>query len=727
MVVGLCPSTRRPPERRLEPFGASAFALIELIRNRLGSVYVTNLVKVPKDPGQKVLLAEVREWFPTLERELELVQPRKVLVFGADVARALCPGFVDLREDHGTVFKRETYYVIPTYHPAAVIRDPRLRPVFRRDLERFYNLDPDQVNAADYEILEPAELLERVAQIQQGTTVFLDLETTGLDELRDMITQLGLGYDDSIWIVQNPDTETLNSLGNVLLEKDVTLVGHNLAFDLKFLTRRWLSLRLQDTMLLAHLSGEESLSLKSLVSSLTDLPGSRFGGGYEDPTYLAEDVRGTREIYRIFDARVGDVFARTLVHRILRHLVVAYRYGVYVDHSVLNEVITDYEARIQKQTELLNQMVDHDQPINWFSNVQVSRLLSARGLPLDQTPTGAPSVSESSLLPLAEKEPLVHELLVLRGLKKISEFARSYIELSQQSGDGLLHPRMMLTGTATGRLSCRDPNLQQVPRVGPLKRAFRPRNPDGLIALVDLKQAELRIAALISGDTKLAEMLISGDPHRQIASILFEKPADEVSERERKSAKAIVFGLLYGGSTGGLSERTGFSESHVVEVLRIFSREFSQLSKWISRQKQPSPVITTLFGRKRDLSPLINVGDYSSAFRRAINTPIQSLASDVMLAVLATALDGIKRHDPVHFLFGVHDSAIFELDSEIGIELLESRLSEGFRSLDETPISSCSLWPRLKILGDLKVGKSWAAVEETNEAYDPIVEKELGK
>lgn len=730
MIVGLAPSTKRPLNRRFLPFGASSWNLINALFHRYpGQVYVTNLIKTPQPPGQKSF-PEIYTHINYLREEMELVCPERVLCFGDVVASVLIPGFTNLREDHGTFFRTTlshlTAYFIATYHPAAVARQPILKPIMVRDLQRFFDLaDPDQARAS---VIFSVDELD----FPEGAEVILDLETTGVED-SDIITLAGFAHAGNNFIRSfdgAPEADRRSffvEFGRLAKAKKWTLIGHNMAFDywmmIKETKGRFPRIPIRDTMLMAHVAGEEILSLKHLTSLRTDLPGSRSGGSYQDLTYLAEDLRSTYELDRYY-LRIRQKFITPVVHRLVPTVAFMRFNGTHVDRAMLSQQLVQATADKERLETSLAEVLGRR--INWNSPVQVAQALLDLDIPLyERTATGALSVKESVLLSLSGF-PVVQQLLEYRAASKlVSGFLLPYLKISEE--DSLLHPRLLLQGTRTGRLSCRNPNLQQVPRVGPIKLAFVSRWEGGQIALVDFSQAELRMAALLSEDMEFVNALNSADVHRYIASMLLGLPQDQVSQTQRKASKKITFGLLYGGSTRGLAERAGLDESQVAVVMDRFFNVFPKLGGWLKAQDTrlaSSLQIHTLFGRERDLTPEFTSGGRRNAYRKAVNTPIQSLANDCMLVVADQIVKSLRqRRLKSRPLFGVHDSFIMEAapgEAQAVFEVVQS----GFDALWNTPLASVKIFKQLPLLGDLKLGVSWANVEETNEAYQPLHEFE---
>lgn len=734
MIVGIAPSTKRPVDRRLEPFGSASWSVIQKITQvAQGDLYVTNLIKDPMDPGSKVTVRDVRKWTAALEEEIALVKPERVLALGKFPAVALCPNFAGLREDHGTFFfnERFNFYAVPTYHFAAAFRDRRLLPFVTNDLRRFFTL-PDPT-PAKYKLLDLNGSLnvlpwERYA----GRRIFLDVETTGVT-MQDHITMLGFAWEGHAtnYVVENPTSQWAKKFLHCIIQHKNTMVGHNLPFDVAMLMllldgKFPRTIPTEDTMLMAHAAGEEILSLKHLTSAKTNLPGSRSGGGYADPLYLAEDVRSTAAVYKVFEDRRGT-FAQRLLSTLIVPVARMRVRGVYIDHARLAEIEAETKVQRESITTQLMKLNGRKGEFNPQSSVQTAEFLRRSGVKLtEKTDAGAWSVKEKTLLalePLYPDNPAMKTLLAYRAAQKLlTGFIKSYNKFS--AADGLLHPTLKLFGARTGRLSCSDPNLQQVPREGPLKLIFVPRPGFEALCLCDLSQAELRVAALIADDDKMVDALLSEDVHRRIASIVFHKPEKDITPQQRKWSKRITFGIIYGGSSWGLSATSGLPEEEVAAIIKMIRREFTGLDRWLIRSRnlaKTAEFVETAYGRRRSLTGIREHEGVGGAYRKIVNTPVQSLASDLILVVLHVVDEEIARRKlKTRPLFTVHDSLALEVgngESEIIPEILD----KGFKTIAKTPIKNFRLFERLPIIGDMALGDSWAACESTNEGYGPRV------
>ena len=716
MLIGMCPSTKRPRDRKLEPFGASSHAMIDRIVSSAPPLYITNLVKDPQPPGTKLSPAMVAKWIDVLRNEIEIVKPQRILTMSEDVAKALIPNFKRLWDDHGTFFRLNgsDAWIIPTYHFSAMMRNPKIRPMLFRDLERFFSL-PDPV-PAQFSLYDRADDINFLKG-SKDPEIVLDLETGGL-EYNTPITQIGLEYDGEIAIIKDPTKDDLIKIGNGLASRRARLIGHNLHFDLKHLLyhtdMKWPRMEIDDTMLMAHQRGEAVLGLKSLTTLYTDRPGSRFGGGWEDPLYLAEDLLSTGELWLDWHADFDGVYAYRLACDLTTEYAAMHVRGAFIDRDKLQLIRADALEYLERTEAILNSY----EVINWNSPAQVGPVLVSHGVkPRSRTATGQLSVAEKELLPHAD-HPLVKALLDHRAAEKMLGFCDSYLELTSDDHP-YLHTTIKLASTATGRTSSAEPNLQQVPRTGPLKSIFVSRHEGGKIGVLDLEQAELRVAALLSNDPVMAAALNSEDFHMFVASKALQKDPSEVTPAQRKASKTVTFGLLYGGSISGIAKKADLPE-HMVETLfnMILHDQFKKLGKFIEKCHEDaleSGELRTFFGRRRDLSE----EDTGRTKRLSVNTPIQSVASDCMLTIIRGTANAIRdARLKSRILFSIHDSMLIDIYPGEQSKVAQC-CQRGFETLWQSPLATIPLFKTLPLNGTLVVGPSWASVESTNEGYAP--------
>ncbi|MEM4406912.1 MAG: DNA polymerase [Candidatus Methanomethylicaceae archaeon] len=700
MIVGLSPSTKRPESRKLLPFGSRFFPILEIFES-IGSVYTTNLTSIPHDPGEKISSKEIKKEGEYLAYEIELVDPKVIVTMSQESARYFC-SWINLHEDHGTYVVLENQRILlPTYHPRAVLQSSQLKSFFQQDLKRL-----EWLKSAQFRVKHPEYLLNAPISdlnLSNGSSVVLDIETRGL---YGEIELVGLRANGRNYLYT---PETLGVVREILKNYKLKIIGHNLSYDLAVLLKNQILIhpesQIFDTMIAAYLAGEQTLSLKSLaVQHSVEFPGSR---AFSDlRKYLSLDLEGTELLYSKYSKEVEP---KKLLWKVMMRWVIisarTYATGVYIQKERIPEVLSSLHQTLEQ--------IRQKWGINLNSSQQLSKKLLQLGIKLPKTEKGSYSTSEAVLSQI--ERPEAQEILQYRASTKLAQFLEQYL----QTEDSFLRPRLKPWGTQTGRFSCEDPNLQQVPREGLLKTLFTSRFENGRIFLVDLSQAELRVAALITGDQKMIQALCSSDVHRYIASVVFRKPQEEITSQERKWAKRVVFGVLYGGTPSGLSEKFGIPKRTVQEIYSQLMSSFPGLHRYITEiQENPPRHVITLTGRVRDLSELFPE-NLHAAIRRAINTPIQSLASDLMLTIGAEADATFARSKmKARVYFPIHDSIYMDLPKEEVKKAVEI-IGEVFLSLPKHKELSTLPFDQLPIIGEGAVGLSWASVESTNEHYDP--------
>lgn len=725
MVIAQYPGKIRPGKQRNWPVGEGTYRVLEQAAKPGQSVYVTNLLGSPTNRGTKEpLKREVQRYQLALLDEIAIVRPHRILAMGDTVARLLAPGFDGLKDGHGTFYWNSDFncWVVPTWPMVKAFGYPPNRRSTIRDIERFFTLgDPKY---SQFQLLPtPASL----PPIPHGALITFDIETTGLGWIESIIA-IGLSWDAITYILPHPSPSDLVFLGELLESARVTLLGHNTVFDLTHLVRitkgQWpTKLHYMDTMQLAYLSGEEQLGLKHLTVYYTDMPGNQSGGSFEDPQYLSEDVHSTTQLYNRFHPAT-QTFASHILARLIPVTSKMRVFGMWANQEELAAVNEHYVPSYDRILEQLKEEAD----INWNSKDQVVEVLLERGFELkEKTKTGKYSIKEDVLQRLIEyhdNDPLLVTLAEYVGLRQINNlFLKPYKEFLAE-GQGYFRPRLFLTGARTGRFSMKDPNLQQVPRVGPLKRIFTSRWEGGKFAMVDLSGAELRVAALLANDENMAEAILSGDPHRRMASRLYRQKPEDIDAYHRKRSKAITFGLMYGGSSYGLAQRLGISTEQVDDILRIFETEFPGLMSYLKYAKNflvPQGYVKSPFGKIRYLHDLVELGGPNNGYRKAANTPIQGTASECMGYILAVTWDRCEDRGlnsrPICL---VHDS--MEADIYPGEEHQFAEIvQEAFYQLGQvSPLQNYDLFNNpLPLVGELIIGNSWAEVESTNEFYAP--------
>lgn len=720
MIISDSPGLRRP-NIPYKPFsGKSGVLLRELLDNYdmcLEDFYITNLVKC-RPPGNRApSKTEIKSCAYLLEKEMRVVKPKYVLIFGANAYKAVI-GKGTITKNHGELIEKEGITYLATFSPGIIFREPKKEDLIRSDIERFLKLTQGELSQHKLNlrvIKNYDHFNECLQEIRESRAISFDLETTGLNpHLDDMhINCLGICTDKlnkkeeyiprTQWIL--PMSPTHSPFSEEDLKKILTLIRdtshgkkiitQNGKFDNKWL-RVLYDIRFSitfDTMLAAYVLNENRpLGLKYLARVYFDAPDydisasekqgktGHFNKMYE---YCGWDVYFTYLLYTQFKNDLNrDKALRKVFSKLLMPAFIAFEeiesHGVYIDTQKLGELDTLLHSQLKEQKEKLEKYAPG---VNWNSPKQVGKVLYEDwGLdPLDYTPTGNPSTSEGVLNRLKDKHPGVSVLLEYRATHKmISGFIEGW---NKHLHNGRMYPSYKLHGTVTGRLSCSDPNLQQVPRDTRI-RSLVCAPPGWTFLEFDYSQVELRIAALISNDPTMKAIFNDpdGDIHLKTASIVSGKHPDKVTKDERKKAKAVNFGFLYGMGAKKFLEyaRDKFGAELTLDEAKDFRNKFfdtyGSLPRWHERQKRlvnAQGFVRTLTGRKRRLPEVnsSNQGLHASAERQAINTPVQSFGSDLTVMSVIEVINTFSS-DEVKIVGTVHDAILFEVRNEVIEEVI---------------------------------------------------------
>ncbi|HEX4511026.1 MAG TPA: DNA polymerase I [Burkholderiaceae bacterium] len=372
--------------------------------------------------------------------------------------------------------------------------------------------------------------------------------------------------------------------------------------------------------------------------------------------------RGLRFIYEQIEMPASEVLARVE------------RHGVLIDSARL---AGQSRALAERMSTLEQEAYDiAGQPFNLGSPKQIGEILFGKlGLPVvKKTASGAPSTDEDVLEKLALDFPLPARILEHRGLAKLKGTYTDKLPLMINPATGRVHTHYAQAVAVTGRLSSNDPNLQNIPIRTPEGRRVREAfiaPPGHVIVSADYSQIELRIMAHISGDPGLTKAFTEGmDVHRATASEVFNLAAEEVSSEQRRYAKTINFGLIYGMGAFGLATSLGIEQKAARDYIDRYFARFAGVKRYMDDTKVSAAAlgyVETLFGRRIEL-PEIRGGSgprRSAAERQAINAPMQGTAADLiklaMLAVQKSLDDGRRR---TKMIMQVHDELVFEVPED---------------------------------------------------------------
>ncbi len=349
--------------------------------------------------------------------------------------------------------------------------------------------------------------------------------------------------------------------------------------------------------------------------------------------------------------------------------------GVLIDSQRLLQQSQDLATRIAELESEAHE--EAGEPFNLGSTKQLQHVLFEKmSLPIiKKTPKGAPSTSEDVLQELALEYPLPKKIMEYRGLTKLKNTYTDKLPKMINHRTGRVHTSYHQAVTATGRLSSTDPNLQNIPIRNEegrrVRQAFVPREGNKFVA-ADYSQIELRIMAHLSGDKGLLDAFAHGkDIHKATAAEVFGVPLDEVTTEQRRSAKAINFGLIYGMSAFGLSKQLNIPRNEAQKYMDLYFERYPGVLEYMDSTRESAKekgYVETVFGRRLYLPDIkaSNGARRKGAERAAINAPMQGTAADIIKMAMIKVDDWIRKNasDDVTMMMQVHDELVFEIKED---------------------------------------------------------------
>jgi DNA polymerase-1 len=384
------------------------------------------------------------------------------------------------------------------------------------------------------------------------------------------------------------------------------------------------------------------------------------------------------------------------------------RSGVTIDSTMLRQQSDELAKSMHKLEQKAYELAGHS--FNLGSPKQIGEIFFTElELPvIAKTPKGAPSTAESVLVELADQgHQLPAVILEHRGLSKLKSTYTDKLPEMVNPETGRVHTSYHQAVAATGRLSSTDPNLQNIPvrtEAGRrIRQAFIPKKGCKMLA-ADYSQIELRIMAHLSGDEGLLRAFSEGrDIHRATAAEVFDAPLDQVTSDQRRSAKAINFGLIYGMSAFGLARQLGIERNAAQAYVDLYFERYPGVQAFMERTKElahDQGYVETLFGRRLYL-PDINARNHqrrTAAERTAINAPMQGSAADIIKRAMLAVDDWIQtKAPPARLLMQVHDELVLEVE--------EAYVTEAKNIITDYMASAASL--AVPLLVDVGVGDNW--------------------
>ena len=566
-----------------------------------------------------------------------------------------------------------------------------------------------QIDRSRYEtLLTEADLNRWMEKLKQAKLFALDTETDNLDYMAANLVGISFALEngEAAYLPLQLDylgapktlekTTTLTLLKPILENPAIQKVGQNFKYDLTIFARNGIDVQgvAFDTMLESYVlnsTGRHNMDdlAKRYLGHQTISFEEIAGKGKNQLTfnqipleqaaeYAAEDADVTMKLQQVLWEKLSkeptlEKLFKEMELPLLGVLSRMERRGVLIDSDALflqSNEIANRLSELEEQAYVLA-----GQPFNLASTKQLQEILFDKlGLPVIQkTPKGAPSTNEEVLEELAFSHELPKVLVEHRGLSKLKSTYTDKLPQMVNPQTGRVHTSYHQAVTATGRLSSSDPNLQNIPIRNEegrrIRQAFIAREGFTVVA-ADYSQIELRIMAHLSQDQGLINAFTQGkDIHRSTAAEIFGVALDEVTSEQRRNAKAINFGLIYGMSAFGLSRQLGIGRADAQSYMDLYFKRYPGVQTFmhdIREKAKAQGYVETLFGRRLYL-PDINSSNgmrRKAAERVAINAPMQGTAADIIKRAMIQ-LDQTLQNDPdIAMIMQVHDELVFEVRSE---------------------------------------------------------------
>ncbi len=598
--------------------------------------------------------------------------------------------------------------------------------------------------ARDYEIiLEQAAFDTWLRDLEQADLIAFDTETSSLNYMDAEIVgvSFAIATGKAAYVPLHHDypgapdqldrQEILTRLKPLLEDPDKKKLGHHLKYDAHVLRNHGIELRgiAFDTMLESYVldSTASRHDMDSLATHYLGIKTTKYedvaGKGAKQISfnqvpleqagpYAAEDADITLRLHEHLWPQLEKTGAlKELYLKVEQPLVPVLQKMEYLG------VLIDSNMLARQSRELAGQMAELEQaayqaaggPFNLGSPKQLQEILFDQlGLPvIRKTPKGQPSTAEDVLQELSGSYELPKLILEYRSLSKLKSTYTDKLPGQVNSRTGRVHTSYHQAVAATGRLSSSDPNLQNIPIRTPQGRRIRQAfvAPQGYVLLAaDYSQIELRIMAHLSGDEGLLKAFAADlDIHRATAAEVFEVDLDAVSDEQRRSAKAINFGLIYGMSAFGLARQLGIERGAAQEYVDLYFERYPGVQAYMDgtrKQARKQGFVETVFGRRLYL-PEINARNSQRrqyAERSAINAPMQGTAADIIKRAMITVDNWLsEEHVPARLVMQVHDELVLEVAGDSAAKLAPR--------VAELMASAAKLKVPLKV--ETGLGKNW--------------------
>ena len=584
-----------------------------------------------------------------------------------------------------------------------------------------------------------------------------DSETTSLDTFEAKILGFSLCFEKgkAVYIPLQQTTEqdlfsqtdyitkeqAFEQLARIFNNPKATVVMHNAKYDLKILVNNGytaspancqlsiFNCKLYDTMIMAWLNNPERLgkngySLEYLGETVLGLKGIEFsdlvqkGQTFADVPlekayrYAAEDADFTLQLFQKQCPNDNNNFIIEnslfeLEMKILPILTQMELTGIHLDSSILNEYNEELTRNLGLVEQNIYKEVGHEFNIASPKQLQTVLFEERHLKPSKKTKTGY-STDTTVLEELAYLDPVPKMILEYRELAKLqSTYVQTLPEMADKNGR--IHTDFVQTGTATGRLSCREPNLQNIPVRSDAGRKIRSAftAPEGKVLIsADYSQIELVVLAHLSGDENMCKAFTEGtDVHKATAALIYGVTPEEVTPEMRRTAKTINFGVIYGMSAFSLAKDLGISRTQAQNFIDMYFQKYNKVNSFMTdiiANAESTGYVQTISGRRR---PIMNINslnkiEKSGAERMAKNTPIQGSAADIVKQAMIKVTQALKEtNNPTRLLLQVHDELIFECPDD------STTIKKTISLIKENMENAVNLNVPLRV--SIEYGKNW--------------------
>lgn len=594
---------------------------------------------------------------------------------------------------------------------------------------------PKTEEKEDYHIVESVDELKKLLkELSKAKAICFDTETTDIHPLRAELVGVGLGKESGqAWYVPlngNLDRlDCLNLLKKFFESKNNHFFGHNAKYDIQVLANAGIHLKnlCFDTILASYLLnahshqhsldslalehfGKTKTPIKELIGtgkkaiSMAEVPIEKAG------PYCCEDVDYTFRLKELLEPQLEK---RGLSHLLFdlelplsRVLERMERKGVFLDVETLDRMSKDLSSTLTMLEQDIHNLVGEPFKVN--SPKQLGEILFGKmGIrPPKKTATGY-STNADVLEKLRHEHPIAGLVLEYRKLEKLRSTYVDTLPSEVLPETGRIHCTFRQSVASTGRLSCQNPNLQNIPirtEMGrKIREAFRPENSKNFFLSADYSQIELRILAHASEDPTLLKAFHENhDVHSYTASLVFGVPLEEVSKEQRYQAKAVNFGIVYGQQAFGLAQNLGISMGEASHFIKAYFERYSKVKDYLESCKEEARKTgksRTITGRERSI-PDINSKNgalRAAAERLAINTPLQGTAADLIKFAMLDIDKKLQKQELAHLILQIHDELIFEV-SEENVEKLKSLTRDSMEGIFKL---------KVPLVVDISVGRNW--------------------